>query len=80
MADLTPATRTTFLCDLHTAQEAAQAGSTHDAIQQRLYQQRLYQQRTDFCSTLSVNPDLQDPSIPCIKIFQVYGHWVCHAH
>ena len=28
---------------------------------------------------LLVNPTLQDPSIPCIEILQVYGHQVRHA-
>ena len=42
-------------------------------------QQRLYQQWANLCVTLSVNPALQDPSIPHIEILRVYSHLVRHA-
>ena len=63
------ATKTAFLRDIHTVQEAVQAGITQD-----VRQLRLYRQWADFCDTLSVNPDLQDPSIPFIELLQVYGY------
>ena len=69
-----PADRTAFLRDLHAVQEAMQSGTTKDARQKSLYHQW-----TDIFSTLLVNPDLQDPFIPRIKLLQVYGHRVQHA-
>ena len=75
MADLPYRHWNFFLCGHHAVKEAVQAGTTKD-----VRQQRLYQQWNDLCFTLSVNPDIQDPYIPSIKLFQVYGHWVRHAH
>ena len=74
MADLPSSAGTAFLRDLNAAQEEMRAGTTQDARQQRLYWQW-----ADFCATLSVNPTLQDPSIPRIELLQVYGHLVWHA-
>ena len=39
----------------------------------------MYWQWSALCATLLANTTLQDPSIPCIKILQVYGHRVWHA-
>ena len=39
----------------------------------------MYRQWANFCATLSVNPTLQDPSIPQIELLQVYCHQVRHA-
>ena len=50
------------------------AGTTQDSRQQRLYKQW-----SDFCATLKINPALQDSSIPCVEVLQVYGHRVRHA-
>ena len=50
------------------------SGTTQDARHQRLYRKW-----ADFCATLSVNPNLQDPSIPRIELLQVYGHCVWNA-
>ena len=74
MADLPPASGTYFLRDLNAVQEAVQAGTTQDTRYQRLYWQW-----SDFCAILLVNPTLQDPSIHCIEILQVYVHRIQHA-
>ena len=74
MEDLPPAAGTAFLRDLKAAHEAVRAGTTQD-----VRQQRMYQQWTDLCSTLLVNPDIQDPSIPHIELLQVYGHRFQHT-
>ena len=50
-------------------------GTTQDA-----QQQKLYQKWTNFCSTLLINHDLQDSSIPRIDILQVYGQRFRHTH
>ena len=50
------------------------AGTTQDARQQRLYWQS-----DDLWATLSVNPDLQDPFISRIELFQFYSHQARHA-
>ena len=74
MVDLPPVVGTSFLHDVHAVKEAVQAGTTQD-----VRQQRLYQQWADFCTTLLVNPDLQYPSIPRIKLLHVYLNWVRHT-
>ena len=40
---------------------------------------RLYWQWANFCSTLLVNPILRDPSIPRIKLLQVYIYHIWNA-
>ena len=40
----------------------------------------MYQQLTYLCSTLSVNPALQDLFTPRIELLQVYGDRICHTH
>ena len=60
--------------DLHAVQESVQAGTTQD-----VQQQSLYHQWTDLCSTLLVNPALQDPFIPRIELIQVYEPLFRHA-
>ena len=42
-------------------------GTTQDYCQQRLYKQW-----SDFCATVKINPDLQDPSVPRVEVLQVY--------
>ena len=74
MADRPPAARTAFLSDLNAFHEAMRDGTTQDARQQRMYQHWV-----DLCATLSVNHILQDPSIPCIELLQVYSHHVWNS-
>ena len=74
-ATLPPSTWTSFMCDLHAAQEAVQAGNT-----QYSWQKRLYRKWANFCSNLLVNRNLQYSSLPRVEILQVYGHRVRHAH
>ena len=74
MAYLPSSAGTDFLHDLNAAQEAVRSVTTQYARQQSLYRQW-----DDFCATLSVNPTLQDPSIPRIELLQVYGHQFWHA-
>ena len=74
VVDVPPAAGTAFLRDLNAGQEAVRAGTT-----QYMRQQRLYHKWIDFCYNLSVSPDLQDPSLPCNKILQVYGRQVWHT-
>ena len=74
MTDTPLDTVTDFLRDTHTAQEDVQADTTQDTRHQRMYQQW-----NDFCSTMLVNLDLQDPSIHHIKLLHVYGNQVHHT-
>ena len=71
MAGLTSVSGTSFLRDINAAQETVRAGTTQD-----VRHQRLYQQWANFYATLLVNPTLKNPSIPCIKLLQVYGRRV----
>ena len=74
MDDFPPAAGSAFLRDLHAAQEAMRAGTTQDSCQQRLYKQW-----SNFCTTLKINPTLQDSSVLHAEVLQVYGHRVRHA-
>ena len=74
MEYLPPAAGSAFLRDLHAAQEAVRAGTTQDSRQQRLYKQW-----SNFCTTLKINPTLQDSSVLHAEVLQVYGHQVRHA-
>ena len=74
MVDIIAASGTVFLRDINVVQEAVRAGTNYDARHQRLYRQW-----SDFCSTLLVNTNLQDPCIPHIERLQVYSHRIRHA-
>ena len=54
-----PAAVTAFMYDIHTVKEAVRAGTTQDA-----QQKRLYRQWANSCSTLLVNPNIQDSPLP----------------
>ena len=63
------------MCDLRAAQKDVRVGNMSDT-----HMAFLYNQFREFCTTLQIEHQLDDPDLPVAEILQVYSYRVRHRH